>query len=159
MTYDPRKGIGAVVILDEGGLWFRRRQDFDSIAAYVGKLDVVVLIPSMVPPHEQFALLVCQPVFSAFRFGIPALLYFWQMKVGGASVQGWFIWMRPQEAYGLYLRRDPSSNAGMVQLLKEWATECQRQFGQEAELGVNFAAGGADDKYSDEMAKRWKTKK
>jgi len=101
--------LRCVVILDEGGLYFKSSKQIEQVAAFAAKMDVVYLIPSFFPPVRAAQVVNLQPVFSFRAAGIPLIVYRWSVHVGGFRDQGSFFWWRPQEIYGIYSRQDPGA--------------------------------------------------
>lgn len=149
VDYEPGKGVHAVLILDEGGLWFRTNAQFSSISAYAAKLDLIVLIPSVVAPHESFQSLVVQPVWSLDGVGIPYTHYVWSVNMGMARVRSKFGWLLPREVYGLYARLDPSMPDDVLPAMERWTQAFRRHYSrtpdEETLVPTTFAGNAGDD--------------
>ena len=105
VTLNPNGQLKAVVILDEGGQEFKTSRQIEMIAAYARKMDVIYIIPSYWPPAK--VPLSIQPLFSLKSAGIPVIFYQWRVDLGGMHDKGWFIWLFPEEIYGIYSSQDP----------------------------------------------------
>ena len=134
----PKVGVRAVVVLDEGGLWFRTREDVDVFGAYLRKLDIYVLLPSKTEPHESFQKLTVQPVFPLDKYGIPLITYKYWQGHGGQGADGAFVWSRPAEVYDLFDSADPSGEGLMSDLLRCWVADMQDHYGQVSSVGIDF---------------------
>lgn len=99
--------LKAVIILDEGGLWFKSGKQIEMIAAYAAKMDCIYLLPSFWPPTRSACVVTVQPLFSLQQAGLPVIVYRWRVKLGAFSEQGHFLWITPSEIYGVYSRQDP----------------------------------------------------
>lgn len=124
--------LRAVFVLDEGGLWFKTNDMIEEIAAYAAKMDCVYIIPSYWEPTRAAQKVVVQPVFGFRSAGIPAIFYKWTVKQGTFKDNGWFIWVWPQEVFGVYSRQDPGEEPGrlvdfMVERTQEYIQRKGRQ--------------------------------
>jgi len=109
--------LKSVVLLDEGGLWFKSGQQIEMIASYAAKMDVVYLLPSFWPPTRKAQVVVVQPLWNLKATGLPIILYRWRVREGGFDDKGIFWWWKPQEIYGVYSRQDPGD---VGQEIVEW---------------------------------------
>ena len=106
--------LKAVVVLDEGGLYFKSSRQVEMIASYPAKMDVIYLIPSFWPPVRTAQILTCQPLFNLKSAGLPVIVYRWRVKVGAFEDKGHFLWINPSEIYGVYSRQDPGEQADKI---------------------------------------------
>lgn len=102
--------LKAVVLLDEGGLYFKSSRQVEQIASYAAKMDCIYIIPSFWPPARAAQVITIQPLFSLKSAGLPVIFYKWRVDIGGFHDKGWFIWLFPQEIYGIYSRQDPGDD-------------------------------------------------
>lgn len=107
---DENGHLKAVVLLDEGGLYFKSSRQIEQIASYAAKMDCVYIIPSFWPPARAAQVITIQPLFSLKSAGLPVIFYKWRVDIGGFHDKGWFIWLFPQEIYGIYSRQDPGDD-------------------------------------------------
>jgi hypothetical protein len=128
---DDNNHLKAVVILDEGGLWFKSSKQIEMVASYAAKMDCIYLLPSFWPPTRAAQVLVVQPVFNFKAAGIPAIFYKWRVKIGSFEDKGWFVWWRPSEIYGIYSRQDPGdTGAEIVEFLINRTNEFRQRYGR-----------------------------
>jgi hypothetical protein len=121
--------LKAVVILDEGGQEFKTSRQIEMIASYARKMDVVYIIPSYWPPAK--VPLTIQPLFSLKSAGLPVIFYQWRVDLGGMHDKGWFIWMFPEEIYGIYSSQDPGDYcAEIIDFLIKRAGEFRKFHGR-----------------------------
>ncbi len=102
--------LHAVIVLDEGGQWFKSSKEIERIAAYAAKMDCIYIIPSFWPPNRSAQVVTIQPLFNFISAGIPAIVYSWSVSLGSFKDKGWFAWVYPQSIYGVYSRQDPGDS-------------------------------------------------
>jgi len=123
--------LHSVVILDEGGLYFKSGRQVEQIAAYAAKMDCVYIIPSFWPPTRAAQIVNIQPVISLKATGLPVIFYKWKVNIGGFKDNGWFIWWKPQEIYGIYSRQDPGDDPEkIVQFLIDRSKQYRENYGR-----------------------------
>lgn len=128
---NDKNQLHSVVILDEGGLYFKTGRQVEQIAAYAAKMDVVYIIPSFWPPTKAAQIINIQPVVSLKASGIPAIIYKWRVDIGSFKDKGFFIWLNPQEIYGTYSRQDPGDDPDeIVQFLVDRSGEYRKRYGR-----------------------------
>lgn len=141
--------LKAVVILDEGGLWFKSSKQIEMIASYAAKMDVIYLIPSFFPPTRTAQILVIQPVFNLKSAGLPLIVYRWRVRIGSFQDGGWFFWWRPSEIYGVYSRQDPGDTGSViVEFLITRTEEFRARYGR-ALNSIPEMEITAEDRFSD----------
>lgn len=129
---DKNGHLRAVVLLDEGGQEFKTSKQIEMIAAYARKMDVIYMIPSFWPPAKLAQILTIQPLFSLKSAGLPVIFYQWRVDLGAFHDKGWFIWMFPQEIYGVYSSQDPGDYCGqIIKVLVERAGQYRKLHGRE----------------------------
>lgn len=106
--------LHAVVILDEGGLYFKSTAQIEQVAAFAAKMDCIYLIPSFFAPVRAAQVVRIQPLFGLRAAGIPLIVYRWRVKLGDVDDKGAFYWWRPSEIYGIYSRQDPGAEPDEV---------------------------------------------
>jgi hypothetical protein len=67
--------VDAVVILDEGGIFLKTGYDADKFLAFLRKLNITLLIPSVLPPATKARFLSVQRVWNAGVLGLPLWWY------------------------------------------------------------------------------------
>lgn len=123
--------LHAVVLLDEGGLYFKSSRQIEQIAAYAAKMDCIYIIPSFWPPTKAAQIVNIQPVVSLKATGIPIIVYKWTVKIGQFKENGWFFWWDPKEIYGIYSRQDPGDDPeDIIAFLVERANEYRVRYGR-----------------------------
>jgi hypothetical protein len=137
--------LHAVVVLDEGGQWFKSSKEIERVAAYAAKMDCIYIIPSFWPPNRAAQVVTIQPLFSFQSAGIPAIAYSWSVSLGAFKEKGWFVWLYPQELYGIYSRQDPGdSPEAIVSFLIERTTQFIQSKGRDHGLSTLETTSEAD---------------
>lgn len=144
--------LKAVVILDEGGLWFKSSKQIEMVASYAAKMDVIYLLPSFWPPTRAAQVLTIQPLFNFKSAGVPIIFYRWRVKLGSFDEKGYFIWFQPSEIYGIYSRQDPGdSGALIVDWLIEKTNEFRAHFGR-IDNNISEVEVTESDKFQDAVS-------
>ena len=139
--------LHAVVVLDEGGLYFKSSRQIEQIAAYAAKMDVVYIIPSFFPPTKTAQVINIQPVVSLKATGLPIIVYKWRIDIGSFKEKGWFLWVYPQEIYGIYSRQDPGDDPDLIiEWLIDQSDEYRRRYGREPNKVLKLEAISEGDK-------------
>lgn len=119
-----------VVILDEGGLYFRNSRQIEAVASYARKMDILYIFPSFYPVARVAQVLTCHTMFNINSAGVPLYLYRWRVKIGAFQDTGVFAWYRPAEVYGIYDTLDPGeSGSKIVEWLIQKTGEYRASFG------------------------------
>lgn len=130
LTLDENGQLKAVVVFDEGGLYFSSPAQVKTIAAYLAKMDIVVIMPSFWAPSTAAQVITIQPLWNLKATGLPFVLYRWQVKIQSFKDKGYFGWVYPNEIYGLYSRQDPGDDpAALVKFLTKQTTEYRKFHG------------------------------
>ena len=145
-TDDPKKIVlrdgqyaDAVVILDEGGLFLKSSKDAETFLAFLRKLNVVILIPSVTPPTLKVRSFTIQRVYNLYSYGLPAWVYRWTLSSGHIKETGLFYWVSPPEIFGVYdTLGTPSDDGGLEDIFNDWTVKLQKTAGYTAK-GVKQA--------------------
>lgn len=130
-TLDENGHLRAVVLLDEGGLYFKSSKQIELIASYPAKMDVIYIIPSFWPPAQRAQILTCQPLFNLKAAGLPVVVYRWRVKIGAFEDKGLFAWLFPSSVYGIYSRQDPGDTAEkIISFLVNRTSEYRAMYGR-----------------------------
>jgi hypothetical protein len=158
--------LRAVMLLDEGGLYFKAGKQLEEIAAYSAKMDCIYIFPSFFPPVKAAQVVTVQPVYSYRRIGIPLVKYEWNVRLGNFNESGKFFWLFPQEIYGLYSRQDPGANPDAIKgHLVAMVEQFKEKYGHgggdgiremESEISTTDILSDVAQSFS-ETADRWET--
>lgn len=128
---DENNQLHAVVLLDEGGLYFKSGRQVEQIAAYAAKMDCIFIFPSFFPPTKSAQVVNIQPVVSLKSTGLPVIFYKWSINIGSFREKSWFVWVNPQEIYGIYSRQDPGEEPDeIIKWLVEKSEEYRARYGR-----------------------------
>lgn len=94
--------VDAIVILDEGGLFMKLSRDADKFLLGLRKLNITILVPSVLPPSSRIKFLQIQRTFNAEIFGFPFWLYQYRLNIGSEHEKDWFGLYKPSTLYGIY---------------------------------------------------------
>lgn len=114
VDFDEENHLKTVVLLDEGGLYFRNNRQIEAVASYARKMDMIYLFPSFYPVARVAQVLSCQAIFNLNSAGLPLYFYRWRVKIGSFQDAGTFVWVDPSEIYGIYDTQDPGENGNEI---------------------------------------------
>lgn len=140
--------LRAVILLDEGGLWFKVGSQVEMIASYAAKMDCIYLFPSFWPPTRKAQVVVVQPLWNLKATGLPLIMYRWRVREGGFEDKGVFFWWRPQETYGVYSRQDPGDVGGDI---VEWLTQKTGEYRGKFGRSDKVSSLGEEDKATETL--------
>ncbi len=154
LQYDNDYILKSVILLDEGGLFFKSSRQVEMIASFARKMDCIYLIPSFWPPTRSAQVLTIQPVFNFKSAGLPIVAYKWRVKLGVFADSGLFFWFNPSEVYGIYDTKDPGDYAGeIVQFLIEKTEEYNKLYNRGRDVNqLSDLEASKEDIFSDAMA-------
>ena len=99
--YAPK--LDAILILDEAGEFLGSRSQANEWLAYLRKLNVVLLLPSVRPPASDVRFLNVGRTMNWNVIGVPCWTYAGHLDgVGGVDEKFTFYWWFPSEIYGIY---------------------------------------------------------
>lgn len=129
--------LDAVVIIDEAGDIMPTSRDAQRFIFGLRKLNVILLLPSFIEPSSIVRIMRIERIFNAQVVGLPAWAYKWSIKKGATRDDGYFLWWRPSEIFGIYNSAAyPLTDGGFSKRLSEIIAEV----GQDEEDGYS---GGA----------------
>lgn len=94
--------VDGLLIMDEGGLFMHLNSDADKFMLGLRKLNITILVPSVIPPSSRIKYLTVQRVLNGQSFGIPFWLYNYRLNLGTEKEKDYFGIYKPQEMYGIY---------------------------------------------------------
>lgn len=119
--------LDAVVLLDEGGMFLKTRSDVDAYLAFLRKLNLVVLVPSVEEPPRSLRTLRVQRVLDMTGLGLPVWVYRWGIYAGEVKDTGRFYWLWPSAIFGVYSTDAmPVSGSGLDRWLYDWTERARR---------------------------------
>jgi hypothetical protein len=144
---DQDNHLHAVVLLDEGGMYFKASRQIEQISNYAAKMDCIYLIPSHSPPAKAAQIITIQPIISLKATGIPLIIYTWRVEIGSFKDKGSFGWWNPAEIYGVYSRQDPGDDPeAIINFLVKRAGQYRAKYGRKEHDIFNLATLTEADK-------------
>lgn len=132
----PDGRVGLVMILDEGGLFLKTGKDVEAFLAFLRKLDIIILIPSVTRPSTRVCFFSVQRLFNWYSFGFPFWTYRFQLDSGAIRERGFFHWHKPTEIFGIYdTASAPTSDGGLNDAIQQFTKGLQKATGHK-ETGV-----------------------
>lgn len=118
------------VILDEGGLFLKTGHDADQFLAFMRKMNIVLIIPSVMPPAARVRFLTAQRIMTLNTVGLPLWLYKMTLRYGSVTEELKFGWWRPSEIFGIYdTAGAPDDDGGLDEYVKRWTAEIKKTTG------------------------------
>lgn len=98
------KVLHAVVIIDEAGLEMVTKINTlaDRMIAYTRKMDIIILLPSFIPPSSRIRFLQYYPIINLSSAGLPLAVYGWRVNLAGFKASGSFLVVNPSDYYRMY---------------------------------------------------------
>lgn len=122
--------VDSVVILDEGGVFLKYGRDVEEYMTLLRKLNIVVLIPSVMPPSNRIRFFRVKRTFNLNRIGLPVWVYKWSISDGFETFSEVFYWWNPQEIFGVYdTKAPPIDDGGVSKWLSKIKTENRERTG------------------------------
>jgi hypothetical protein len=124
--------VDAVIILDEGGLFIENTRDAKEFVAYLRKLNIIIIVPSVEVPAERLRKLTCERTLNIEKMsGLPIWWYELRLRrTGKQDITGSFWWWKPSEIYGIYdTLAYPGEGEDIRDFLKIWITAAKSDAG------------------------------
>jgi len=145
----------AVVIIDEGGLYFRTQKSASAISSFAAKVDTYIIFAGKKVPHLDLCTLTAQVWFDFFKwFLIPLKVWKYEVQNGSKSYSGKFLQTGWWMYWGIYDTLDPGDNPAFI---VEWFKKATKQFfelyGRTYQISDVESDGGDDSsEFSQEFA-------
>lgn len=121
--------LRAVAIIDEGGLYVQDEEEAMEWLAFMGKMDIIALLPSFTEPCDLFSSLIIQPVYNLRSIGVPLNVYQWHVQQKKSKFSGQFYWLGMEEIYGVYSTLNPSSDPrGITFFIRKKVAEYKKYY-------------------------------
>lgn len=134
---DPYK-TNAVVILDEGGLFLDNRQNVKNILAFLRKMNIILIVPSVQEPSMRLKMLTVQMVYSFGSLGLPLVVYRAFLNSNSVKDVSYFGWLRP-DVYGIYDTADAPVDGDVVM---NWMDGLKNRIAKGASKYTDTSAAG-----------------
>lgn len=140
VVQSPDGTVDAVMILDEGGLFLKTGKDTEAFLAFLRKLNIIILIPSVTRPSTRVCFFNVQRTINWYAYGIPVWSYRFELLSGAIKEKGYFHWSRPTEIFGIYdTSSAPANDGGLNDVIQEFTKNLQKATGQKA-IGVGASS-------------------
>lgn len=128
-VYDAKGNmtLGVIANVDEGGLWVQDEVEAMEYLAFAGKMDIIIMLPSITEPCDLFSSLTIQPMYNFRSIGVPYNVYEWRVAQQKSKFSGGFAWLGMEEIYGTYSTLNPSADPrGMLYYLRQKVVEYKK---------------------------------
>lgn len=126
------------MILDEGGMWLPGDAEAKKFKAFLGKLDIIVVLSSVEEPPRSFRKIKLEVMENFMKIGLPIIWYRWSLKRSIKDDTGKILWLQPKNPWGKYSRQYPAiSPNGLDKLMARLMEEFIAFHGDDAEITPN----------------------
>jgi hypothetical protein len=112
-----------VLIMDEGGIYLKYGRDVEEYLKLLRKLNIIILIPSVMPPSNRIRFFKVKRISNLQRIGVPLWVYKWSISDGFESFSEQFYWWRPSEIFGVYDTKAPPIDDGGI---SQWFSKVEK---------------------------------
>jgi len=114
--------LDVFVIVDEAGQFLQTNSQIDTVMAYARMMNVVAVMPSVMPIPVRARFLSIIRVFNAYGIGLPFWIYRLDLSYAGQTERTHFALLKPHEYYGVYDTESfAADDAGIGLLMRRWA--------------------------------------
>lgn len=125
--------VDAAIVLDEAGMFIKSSRDSDDYLAYLRKLNVMLLLPSVEPLPGKLARLVVERTYDWTTMGLPFWQYRLMLQTRQQQEATSFFWRNPSEIFGTYDTIGyPSDDDELKEYLRKWTAQAARGLGYNA---------------------------
>lgn len=105
----------AANIVDETHTFISSRKGVDTYNQFLRKLGIVLLMPSVLPPHYLLTKFSVQRLFNGYFAGLPVWIYKWILSYRNIQEKGNFAIWEPHHIFPFYdTRQIPFSDGGIA---------------------------------------------
>lgn len=140
--------VDAIIILDEGGGFITTAKEADMWVEFLRKINVVLLLPSVRPPHRDMRTLTVRRDVNWQSLGVPCWAYTAKLDSGDIEEKFNFRWWHPNEIIGVYDTLGfPTDAKELLGNVKDWIKQAAANTGYEAtaKRGSSIDFGDAFD--------------
>lgn len=135
--------IDAVFVLDEAGLFLKSNADAEKYMAFMRKLNIVMIFPSVQRVPASIRFLNAQRVMNWQTVGLPMWQYKMSLDNGDSVDHSTFYWWNPSEIYGIYDTKGfPVSDNGLAARLSSWTKQAMKEAGYGEGVEIYGASTG-----------------
>lgn len=126
------KFVDAIIIIDEAGVFLKKKSHWDEWDFALRKLNVILLAPSVKKLPVNDEVLYVERSMNLKRGLIPAWRYGVYLKSRSGEDVVNFNWVKPDEIFGIYSTDDTPLDAKEISAyLKSWLAEREENLGNE----------------------------
>ncbi len=104
----------SVNIVDETHTFISARKGVDTYSQFLRKLGIILLMPSVLPPHYLLTKFSVQRLFNGYFAGIPIWVFKWGINYRSTQEKGYFAIWEPHHIFPFYdTRQIPFSDGGI----------------------------------------------
>lgn len=108
------------LIIDESWQFLSGWDDVKAYAAYLRKLELILLMPSVFPPNPRLRMLSTYRIYDGYTTGIPLWVYRWDMVMNGVREKGLYFIFNPAAVFGMFdTKYIPDSDKGIVDAIEQ----------------------------------------
>lgn len=108
------------MIIDESWQFLAGWEDVKAYAAYLRKLELILLMPSVFPPNPRLRMLSTWRVWDGYTCGLPFWFYKWQMTMNGVRESGLWAIFNPAAVFGMFdTKFIPQNDNGLVDAIEK----------------------------------------
>lgn len=125
----------AVMILDEGGMFLDSPREAKQWLAYLRKLNIVLIIPSVIEPALIMRRCTVQRLGNFQPYGVPLWHFGWRLDSHMLKQKSSFFWWGFQEIFGIYDTLGMPADADKhLEFIEKWVKQASTTLGYNASL-------------------------
>ncbi|MDZ4221192.1 MAG: hypothetical protein U1D70_19485 [Methylobacter sp.] len=134
---DEHDRLNTAIIADEGGVFLRYGRDVEEYLTMMRKLNIILIIPSVMPPSMRVRFFSVRRVMNLAVIGLPIWIYRWKLSYGGEVEKENFAWVDYKDIFGLYdTLGAPVDDGGIGAWLDSAKKEFRRNRGYKEDRGA-----------------------
>lgn len=105
----------SAIMLDEAWMYVDTWNDVKSYAAFLRKMNLYLIMPSVWPPHPRLRILEVHRIFNGRVVGLPFWVYRWSLSMASIGEKGFFALFYPERCFQFYdTEYIPKDDGGIV---------------------------------------------
>ncbi len=110
----------AALLLDEAWMYIDTWNDVKSYAAFLRKMNLFLVMPSVWPPHPRLRILEVHRIFNGRVIGLPMWVYRWSLSMASIGEKGYFALLNPERCFKFYdTEYIPKDDGGIVRAMAD----------------------------------------
>lgn len=128
----------AVCLLDEAGEFMDSPSEVRGWTSFLRKVNLMLLLPSVRPPHHTVRFLTVQRILNLNVVGLPIWVYRWDLDSGNLTEHGYFTVLFPSRIFGIYDTLGfPQDADVLLSHIKTWRTVAATTLGYASKGAVS----------------------